>query len=106
MARRILSVIKQKPHIKLIEIYTNRTIKITFLIAQPYKKNRLQNSHGGSNKMKPHLKVGSYFIYSYNHTDAGGCHKQTTYRSVSFKIIKKIYYEVKRINFGIIEKLE
>jgi hypothetical protein len=53
-------------------------------------------------KMKPHLKVGSYFIYSYNHTDAAGG-SQTTYRSVSFKIINILWS--KELILGIIEKL-
>jgi hypothetical protein len=47
--------------------------------------------------MKPHLKVGSYFIYCFNSSealgstppDAGGCQAET-HRSVSFKIIKDI----------------
>jgi hypothetical protein len=48
--------------------------------------------------MKPHLKVGSYFIVlhnssgalgSYNHTDAGGCASRP-HIEVSFKIIKYI----------------
>jgi hypothetical protein len=48
--------------------------------------------------MKPHLKVGSYFIYSYNQPMLVAAISRP-HIGVSFKIIKKkIYYEVKGIN--------
>jgi hypothetical protein len=83
MARRILSVIKTETTYQINRFspdsYRDRTIKITFLTSSTIQENRLQN-HGGS--IKPHLKVGSYFIYCFiiqaellvlHHTDAGGC---------------------------------